>query len=91
METRARFESGDPHCPVGGPIHGYPVTVVRHGLADLADIYPHMGFSRGTVSGVTDVAYRCTTCGHEWGWELLTDEFLAANGQGDIPVTPPRG
>jgi hypothetical protein len=52
-------------------------TAVRQGKADMADIYPHLDLERGTISGLSDVGFKCHMCGHEWGFELLTDEYLA--------------
>lgn len=81
MDTRKRSESIPPACPRGGPEHGVPQTAVRQGLADFADVYPHLDLKRGTITRVCDVGWKCLTCGQQWGFEVLTDEYLGAQDQ----------
>jgi hypothetical protein len=78
MNTRARAHADPPPCPQGGPAHGPPETCVRHGKVDYADVYPALRFKRGTVTGIADVGWECRSCGHEWGFEVLTDGYLSA-------------
>jgi hypothetical protein len=56
---------------------------------------PHCGFYDGlnhahtrSVPGVVDVGWRCPSCGHEWGFEVLTDSpptepYLPIEGRRD--------
>lgn len=32
--------------------------------------------SHPSVKGVLDFGWRCGRCGHEYGFEIITDEFL---------------
>ena len=62
-----------PGCEADGVL---VITAVRQGTIDFALAYPHLGWEAGHLAGVCDVGYRCTSCGREWGFEVLTDEAI---------------
>lgn len=68
-----------PSCPSCGAPEGMVGTAIRQGRADMTDVYPHLNLLPGTVTGVSDVAWHCQRCGHEWGFEVLTDDYCAAH------------
>lgn len=51
--------------------------MVRQGQVPAGYIFPGSGSDPETLAGIIDVAYGCKSCGAEWGWEVLTDAYLA--------------
>lgn len=49
-------------CPECGFVDQHPASV-RQGTGSYA----------GLVANIIDVGWRCRQCGHEWGFEVLTE------------------
>lgn len=68
MGTDRRFTFETPDCPACSASADQVGVAVRNALTDLADVYPALDLSPGTHSLVPQVGWRCTDCGHEWGF-----------------------